>query len=124
MGGTLSGCSFLVTGGMGYIGSHTALLLVQAGAEVTLLDNLSNAQPKALDHLRKLAGEHSPRITFVKGDIRSAEDLEATFSGRRRVLLPLLSPISIQTRTVERQQLSFTSDASLHCCSAPAQGEA
>ena len=52
--------SVLVTGGTGYIGSHTALELLCAGHEVVLLDNYSNSSPDTLAALRDLAGREIP----------------------------------------------------------------
>ncbi|MDR2088763.1 MAG: UDP-glucose 4-epimerase GalE [Clostridiales Family XIII bacterium] len=61
--------AILVTGGAGYIGSHTSLLLLEAGYEVVVADNLCNANEEALRRVERLAGK-KPR--FVKGDIRDA----------------------------------------------------
>lgn len=57
----------LVTGGMGYIGSHTCVELAAAGHRILILDNLSNSSPKALARLEALIG---CTIPFVNGDIR------------------------------------------------------
>ncbi len=57
----------LVTGGAGYIGSHTTLALLQAGFEVVVLDNLCNASAESLGRVEQLAGR-AP--VFVEGDIR------------------------------------------------------
>lgn len=57
----------LVTGGAGYIGSHTTLALLQAGVEVLVLDNLCNASAESLRRVAQLAGR-AP--VFVEGDIR------------------------------------------------------
>jgi UDP-glucose 4-epimerase len=59
----------LVTGGAGYIGSHTCVSLVEAGHEPVVMDNLSNASPRVLDRLRELTGAEIP---FVEADIRDA----------------------------------------------------
>ena len=59
--------SVLVTGGTGYIGSHTALQLMQRGERVVLLDNLINSSPRVLERLEQISGV---RPVFVKGDIR------------------------------------------------------
>lgn len=59
--------SVLVTGGTGYIGSHTALQLMQRGEKVVLLDNLANSSPRVLDRMEQLSGK---RPVFVEGDIR------------------------------------------------------
>ena len=57
----------LVTGGAGYIGSHTVLELLGAGYPVVVLDNLSNASPEALRRVARLTGQPAP---LVQGDIR------------------------------------------------------
>lgn len=59
--------SILITGGAGYIGSHTALCLLQAGFEVVVLDNLCNASAESLRRVSQLVGR-TP--VFVEGDIR------------------------------------------------------
>jgi UDP-glucose 4-epimerase len=65
--------AILVTGGAGYIGSHTTLELLKKGFEVLVLDNLSNASAESLKRVSQLAGR-SPR--FVEADIRDRELLD------------------------------------------------
>jgi UDP-glucose 4-epimerase len=60
----------LLTGGMGYIGSHTAVLLLRAGHQVVLYDNLSNSNDRILEKLVLITGQH---IHFVKGDVRNTQ---------------------------------------------------
>ena len=67
----------LVTGGAGYIGSHMVLVLLDAGYDVLVLDNLSNAKRESLTRVEQLAGR-AP--LFVEGDIRDAALLESLFS--------------------------------------------
>ena len=67
----------LVTGGAGYIGSHTLLALHKAGHEAVVLDNLSNSSEIALDRVALLTGR---KPEFVKADIRDRAALEALFS--------------------------------------------
>ena len=62
--------AILVTGGAGYIGSHTCLLLLEAGYDVAAVDNLSNASEEALRRVERIAGK-KPR--FWKGDICDAD---------------------------------------------------
>ena len=64
----------LVTGGMGYIGSHTCLALLDAGITPVIYDNLSNASIKVLDQLEKICGQ---RIEFIEADIRDIETFTA-----------------------------------------------
>ena len=68
----------LVTGGLGHIGSHTALALSAAGHEPVLLDNLWNAAPRTLGALRALAGR---QLAFVEGDVRDAALLDRLLRG-------------------------------------------
>jgi len=56
----------LVTGGMGYIGSHTCIELIENGYSIVILDNLCNSSPKVLDRIEELTGE---RPCFYEGDI-------------------------------------------------------
>lgn len=59
--------TIMVTGGAGYIGSHTTLVLLQAGFEVVVLDNLCNASAESLRRVAQLSGREP---VFVEGDIR------------------------------------------------------
>lgn len=67
----------LVTGGCGYIGSHTVVELITAGAEVLILDNLSQSDIRVLDRIERITGQ---RPRFVQGDIRDQAALRALFS--------------------------------------------
>ncbi len=66
----------LITGGTGFIGSHTVVTLAEAGQPVVILDNLCNSSPKVLDRLAKLGA--SP-LEFVQADIRDSAALDALF---------------------------------------------
>jgi UDP-glucose 4-epimerase len=70
----------LVTGGAGYIGSHTCLQLLQQGHEVMVFDNLCNSSPVALQRVQTLAGR---AVSFCKGDIRDPQALAALFAAHR-----------------------------------------
>ena len=60
----------LVTGGAGYIGSHTCVELLKAGYEAVVIDNLSNSSAKAIERIREIVGlELGKNITFYKADI-------------------------------------------------------
>jgi UDP-glucose 4-epimerase len=69
--------TILVTGGAGYIGSHTTLALLQAGFNVVVLDNLCNSSAESLRRVERIAGR-AP--VFVQGDIRDAALLDALFA--------------------------------------------
>jgi UDP-glucose 4-epimerase len=68
----------LITGGAGYIGSHTVVELLATGFDVTILDNLSNSKASVIDRIEAIAGK---RPTFVQGDIRDRETLLAALAG-------------------------------------------
>lgn len=67
----------LVTGGAGYIGSHTCVELLESGFRVLVLDNLSNSSRESLQRVERITGQS---LEFVEGDIRSMDDLRAVFS--------------------------------------------
>ena len=66
----------LVTGGLGFIGSHVALSLMAQGYEVVLVDNLSNANLQTLERLEYISGMYVP---FVKVDLRNTPALNKVF---------------------------------------------
>ena len=57
----------LVTGGAGYIGSHTCLELLESGYGVVVIDNLYNSNPKSLERVEALTGK---KLRFYEGDVR------------------------------------------------------
>jgi len=67
----------LVAGGAGYIGSHTVLMLLEAGYEVVVLDNLCNATQEPLRRVERLAGR---TLSFIEGDIRDRALLDRLFA--------------------------------------------
>ena len=66
--------SILVTGGAGYIGSHTCVELLHAGYTVTVFDNYCNSKPEALNRVERITGK---TLTRVHGDVRDRAALEA-----------------------------------------------
>ena len=99
----------LLTGGTGYIASHTAIELVAAGHDVVLLDNLSNSQASVVDRLETITGR---RLPFVEGDIRDTSLLERTmrdhgvdavihFAGLKAVGESVAKPIDYHANNVQ-----------------------
>ncbi len=68
--------SILVTGGTGYIGSHTVVQLMQRGNQVIVLDNLSNSSRHVLDRMEQVCGK---RPVFIEGDVRDRPILQKLF---------------------------------------------
>ena len=67
----------LVTGGAGYIGSHTCVELMESGHDVVVVDNLCNSNPKSLERVEALTGK---RLKFYQGDVRDEALLRRIFA--------------------------------------------
>ena len=67
----------LITGGAGYIGSHACVAFLEAGYDVLVLDNLSNASAESLERVHMITGK---RVRFVKGDVRDLDLLRSIFT--------------------------------------------
>ncbi len=67
----------LVTGGAGYIGSHTCVELLNAGYEVVVFDNLCNSKKAAIDRVEAITGK---ALSFVLGDLKDTQDIAAVFA--------------------------------------------
>ena len=70
----------LITGGCGYIGSHTCIEMLNAGYDIVVIDNYYNSKPEALRRVKELAGKDFP---FYECDIRDAEGLRRVFRTHR-----------------------------------------
>jgi UDP-glucose 4-epimerase len=70
----------LLTGGMGYIGSHTAVVLTEAGHEVVLYDNLCNSKVSVLDRLETIIWK---RLPFIEGDVRDTDKVEGVLKAHK-----------------------------------------
>ncbi len=73
--------TILVTGGAGYIGSHTVVCLLEAGRDVVVVDNLANSREESLRRVARITGRS---VAFEKGDIRDRPFLEEVIGTVRR----------------------------------------
>ena len=74
---SLASKHILVTGGAGYIGSHTVVQLLQNDYKVTVIDSLVNANPKSLDRVREIVGDDlGKNLSFVKVDLVNKDELD------------------------------------------------
>ena len=69
--------SVLITGGAGYIGSHTCIEMLNAGYDVVVVDNLDNASSKSLERVEKITGK---KVRFYKEDVRCKDAMRKIFS--------------------------------------------
>lgn len=74
--------AILVTGGAGYIGSHTVVELLAAGYEVVIADNFYNSSPKVLDRLKTITGVDVP---FVECDVCDKDQVENLFASHKEI---------------------------------------
>ena len=68
--------AILLPGGAGYIGSHTAVELLNSGKDIVIIDNFSNSKPEVLDSIRKITGKD---FKFYQIDYLDKEKLEKVF---------------------------------------------
>ena len=86
----------LITGGAGFIGSHTCVVLLEAGYDLLVLDNFSNSSPEALTRVASLADVplDDQQLQIQRGDIRDPHTLDQLFSDAGPAVVPLM-PSSI-----------------------------
>ena len=75
--------AILVTGGAGYIGSHTVVELLNANKEVVVLDNLCNSSPKSIEREKEITGKD---VKFYEGDILNRALLQKIFAENTKYL--------------------------------------
>ena len=87
----------LVTGGLGFIGSHTSLLLIEKGYEILIVDSLINSSIKALDRINKIIDNNFPKmknkLSFLKGDLREECFIREIFSNQNKIGKPITAVI-------------------------------
>ena len=94
----------LVTGGAGYIGSHTTLQLLEAGYEVTVLDNLSNSHPESLRRISEITGQP---VTFIEGDVRDRDLVKRILSEQNCQAVLHFAGLKAVGESVEQPLLYF-----------------
>ncbi|XP_059276344.1 UDP-glucose 4-epimerase GEPI48-like isoform X2 [Lycium ferocissimum] len=75
--------SILVTGGAGYIGSHTVLQLLLGGYKTVVIDNLDNSSEIAIKRVKEIAGEYGHNLSFHKVDLRDKPAIEEIFRSNK-----------------------------------------
>ena len=114
--------AILVTGGAGFIGSHTVVELQNAGYDVVVLDNLSNASEKSLQRVEKITGKP---VTFYKADILDREALEEIFTkekidscihfaGLKAVGESVVKPWEYYNNNIAGKNIIFSSSATVY----------
>ena len=94
----------LVTGGMGYIGSHTVVQLYEAGYEPIIVDNLCNSKPEVLNRIEKIAGK---KPLFFEFDVRDEEKLDMVFAEHKIFAVIHFAGLKSVGESVQKPKLYF-----------------
>ena len=93
----------LVTGGTGFIGSHTCVALTNAGYSVVVMDNLVNSKVESIARIEMIPGKH---IRFYRTDMLDEEGMRQIFNSRPAYCAGLHSPTSGSVQPVMRHSVS------------------
>ena len=96
--------AILITGGAGYIGSHTCVVLLEAGYEIVVVDNLSNSSLESLNRVKTISGKN---ITFVQADIRDATAMCALFKSNTISAVIHFAGLKAVGESAEKPQLYY-----------------
>jgi UDP-glucose 4-epimerase len=96
--------TILITGGAGYIGSHTCLQLLAAGQQIVVVDNLSNSSQESLFRVQKITGKSIP---FVQADIRDKQALQAIFKAHTITAVVHFAGLKAVGESNEKPQLYY-----------------
>ena len=97
----------LVTGGMGYIGSHTVIQLVEAGYEPIIVDNLVNSKPEVLNRIEKICGK---KPQFYEIDVRDEEKLDKVFDDNEIFAVIHFAGLKSVGESVQKPELYFNNN--------------
>ncbi len=103
--------AILVTGGAGFIGSHTCVELLNAGYEVVVLDNLVNASEKSLERVKAITGKE---VTFYKGDILDRTILNEIFEKEKLIAVSITLTLVDVMRQHNCKNIIFSSSATVY----------
>jgi UDP-glucose 4-epimerase len=96
--------AILITGGAGYIGSHTCVQLLEAGYEIVVVDNLSNSSVESLNRVKQISGK---TFAFVKADIRDATAMRALFKAHAITGVIHFAGLKAVGESAEKPQLYY-----------------
>jgi len=97
----------LVTGGMGYIGSHTVIQLVESGYEPIIVDNLVNSKPEVLNRIEKICGK---KPQFYEIDVRDEEKLDKVFDDNEIFAVIHFAGLKSVGESVQKPELYFNNN--------------
>lgn len=105
----------LVTGGTGYIGSHTCVELLNSGYEVVIVDNLCNSKEKTINDIESITGK---KVTFYKGDVCDKDTLTKIFSENKIGAVIHFAGLKAVGESVEKPLLYYRNniDSTLSLC--------
>jgi len=96
--------NILLTGGAGYIGSHAAVVLTEAGHNVTIFDNFCNSHHSVIDALNKITGKE---LTLVEGDIRDTDLMDRVLADNKIEAVMHFAGLKSVAESVEKPALYF-----------------
>ncbi|WP_020166717.1 MULTISPECIES: UDP-glucose 4-epimerase GalE [Methylotenera] len=96
--------AILITGGAGYIGSHTVLQMLEAGHEIVVVDNLSNSSPESLTRVQQITGK---TIEFIQADVRHKLAMRAVFEAHSITAVIHFAGLKAVGESAEKPQLYY-----------------
>jgi len=96
--------AILITGGAGYIGSHTVLQILEAGHEIVVVDNLSNSSPESLARVQQITGKS---IEFIQADVRHKLAMRAVFEAHTITAVIHFAGLKAVGESAEKPQLYY-----------------